>query len=186
MTDRSLTPAEATAMFDAVDSATLAREEAVLRREPADRIAAIRARAEAAQADPFFLSDCQGELQVWRESALSYVRRDDDGEVISYSFPSSYRATDQIIEIDLDSWDPGEDAADDQRRADIEALVTARQDDVPYLLARLDRLAETLRQLDAVVSNERLTDKQIVSEALDILIAHHEAEERAVEREAVS
>ena len=40
--------------------------------------------------------------------------------------PSSYWVTDQILEIELDSWDPGEDETDDQRRRDIENLHDAR------------------------------------------------------------
>lgn len=82
--------------------------------------------AARATTDPFYVSDCEGSLQVWRESALVRVRRDENGEISMYSFPSSYRPSDQVIEIDLDSWDPGEDAEDDQRRQDITDLVDAR------------------------------------------------------------
>ncbi|MFD9603261.1 hypothetical protein ACFVRD_41265 [Streptomyces sp. NPDC057908] len=115
--------------------------------EPTTRLAEIEARATAAKSDPFFVSDCEGELQVWRESALTHVTRDGSGEITSWSFPSCYRSTDQVIEIDLDSWDPGEDATDDQRRDDINALVTARDQDVPFLLTEIARLEADLKQI---------------------------------------
>lgn len=77
--------------------------------------------------DPFFVSDCEGKLQVWREKALVHVTRDAAGQIDMYLFPATYRSTDQVIEeIYLDSWDPGEDATDDQRRQDINDLVDAR------------------------------------------------------------
>lgn len=95
--------------------------------------------------DPFFLSDCEGELQVWRERALTGVRRDDTGTIEMYSFPSSYRSTDQVIEIDLDTWDPGEDATDDQRRQDIGDLVEARAA-MPALVDEVRRLRNELAE----------------------------------------
>lgn len=103
--------------------------------------------------DPFFVSDCEGELQVWREKALTHVRRDDTGTITMYSFPSSYRSTDEVIRIDLDTWDPGEDATDDQRRQDINDLVDSRAA-VPELVtnarllnARVAELEELVKQL---------------------------------------
>jgi hypothetical protein len=96
--------------------------------------------------DPFYVSDCEGSLQVWREKALTHVRRDEDGVITMYSFPSSYRITDQIIEIDLNSWDPGEDETDDKQRQDIYDLVESRAA-VPALLAEVRRLHAALEQI---------------------------------------
>jgi hypothetical protein len=95
--------------------------------------------ADRAATDPFYVSDCEGSLQVWRESALTHVRRDEAGEITMYSFPSSYRITDQVIELDLNTWDPGEDATDDQQRQDIYDLVEARAA-LPALLTEVRRL----------------------------------------------
>lgn len=136
-------------------------------------LAEIRERAEAAQRDPFFVSDCEGALEVWRESALTWVSRDADGGIIGYSFPSSYRATDQVLEIDLDTWDPGEDVDDDQRRADIKGLVRARQTDVPWLLAEVDRLRALLAAQRSAVLDEaerkiRTTDLPDWYETVDL------------------
>jgi hypothetical protein len=61
-----------------------------------------------------------------------------------YSFPSSYRPTDQVIEIDLDTWDPGEDAGDDQRRQDIYDLADSR--------AAVGVLVEEVRRLRAAMA----------------------------------
>ena len=102
-----------------------------------DEYEAVAARAAG---DPFFVTDCEGKLAVWRESALTHVRRDEDGQINTYSLPSSYRSTDEVIEtIYLDSWDPGEDATDDQRRQDITDLVDSRAA-LPALLAYVRRL----------------------------------------------
>lgn len=94
--------------------------------------------------DPFFLSDCEGELRVWRETALTHVQRDESGTITMYSFPSVYRSTDEVIGIDLDTWDPGEDATDDKRRQDLGDLVDARAA-VPALVAEVRRLRAELR-----------------------------------------
>jgi hypothetical protein len=103
----------------------------------------LRELAARATDDSFFVSDCEGDLQVWREAALVRVHRDEAGTIDMYSFPSTYRSTDEVIRIDLDTWDPGEDATDDQRRQDIGDLATARAA-VPELLAEVDRLRREL------------------------------------------
>lgn len=110
-----------------------------------EREADLAAIAERATAEPFFVSDCEGELQVWRENALTHVRRDESGQITMYSFPSTYRVTDEVIRIDLDTWDEGEDATDDQRRQDIGDLTTARAA-MPSLLAELAEARAALRE----------------------------------------
>jgi hypothetical protein len=110
-----------------------------------DEITTIASRATA---DPFYVSDCEGSLQVWREKALTHVRRDESGEIDMYSFPSTYKVTDQIIELDLNTWDLGEDATDDQRRQDVNDLVEARAA-LPALLADLQRARDRVAELEA-------------------------------------
>ena len=95
---------------------------------------------------PFFVSDVQGALQVWRESALTHVRRNEKDEIVLWSLPASYRDMDKVVAIDLESWDPGEDATDDQRRQDISDLVNARAA-MPALLAENKDLAHQLEDL---------------------------------------
>lgn len=115
---------------------------------PTDQqLAELQAIADRHTADPFFVSDCEGSLQVWREKALVHVTRDEAGVIDMYSFPSSYRPTDQVIELDLDSWDPGEDAVDDQRRQDIGDLVDAR--------AALGGLLDEIGRLQAALAAEQ-------------------------------
>ena len=80
---------------------------------------------EAAKLAPLFLSDCEGRLEIWRESALEHVTRDDSGEIDGYSTPGCYKPTDLIAAWDLDTWDEGEDESDDARREVAESLVTA-------------------------------------------------------------
>jgi hypothetical protein len=78
-----------------------------------------------------------------------------------YSFPSSYRVTDQIIEIDLSTWDPGEDATDDQQRQDIYDLVEARAvlpallDEVRRLRAERDKFCNRVDTLTAVAKGNK-------------------------------
>lgn len=106
---------------------------------PDEQFAELHAIAERAVALPLFVSDCEGKLQVWAERALEHVQRDTNGQIAGYCLPSSYRSPDQVIEIDLDSWDLGEVEDDDQRRQDIGDLVDARAA-LPAVLADNDRL----------------------------------------------
>lgn len=104
-----------------------------------ERLAEYRELAARIATDPWVLSDCEGWLKIWRESALNHVTRDETGEIDGFSEPSSHRVADLIVEIELDSWDPGEDATDDQRRADIGTMFTAREA-LAALLAEVARL----------------------------------------------
>jgi hypothetical protein len=74
---------------------------------------------------PWFLSDCEGDLQIWRESALQHVSRECSGEIVGYSTPGSYKRNDLVAEWDLDSWDEGEDEDEDERRRMAELIVEA-------------------------------------------------------------
>ncbi|MDX3575941.1 hypothetical protein [Streptomyces sp. FL07-04A] len=121
-----------------------------------DEIEAIAARAAD---DPFYVSDCEGSLQVWREKALTHVRRDEDGVIEMYSFPSTYKVTDQIIELDLSTWDPGEDETDDQQRQDIHDLVEAR--------AVLPALVDEVRRLRAAAEEFRATFGNVITRGND-------------------
>lgn len=107
-------------------------------------------------ADPFYLSDCEGSLQVWHERALARVTRNNAGAITSYDFPFAFPPAEQIIELDLDSWDPGEDATDDKRRQDIGDLVEARAA-LPALVTEVRLLRA---QLDAEKSAHRFTLRQ--------------------------
>ncbi|MEU5108194.1 hypothetical protein AB0H07_39055 [Streptomyces sp. NPDC021354] len=116
---------------------------------PPDWLTAIRDRVQAAADDPFFVTDCEGDLSIWRQSALAHVTRNDEGEITGWSTPSSYKVTDHIAEIELDTWDPGEDPLDDRRRTDIHDMVIARDQDRPRLLAHIDQLEARLAAAEA-------------------------------------
>lgn len=79
----------------------------------------------AAQFGPLHLSDCEGHLAIWKESALRHVQRNEHGEIVGYSTPGSYDATDLVAEWDLDTWDRGQDGQDDEVRDAAKAIVTA-------------------------------------------------------------
>lgn len=74
---------------------------------------------------PWFLADCEGDMSIWRESALTHISRDEDGDVEGYRTPASYKRNDLIASWDLDTWDEGEDADDDERRRMAELIVEA-------------------------------------------------------------
>jgi hypothetical protein len=114
------------------------------------QLAEIRAVAERAAARPLLVSDCEGEVKVWALSALKHVTRTDDGIITGWSEPGSYRAADLVAEVELDmgTWDPGEDMDDDQRRQDINDLVDARNA-LPALLADNVRLRARVAELEA-------------------------------------
>lgn len=103
-----------------------------------DQYADLQSIADRAAARPFLLSDCEGEMKVWAEAALTHVTRDESGTVTGWSEPSSYTSADLVVTVELDmgTWDPGEDIDDDQRRQDINDLVDAREA-LPGLLARI-------------------------------------------------
>lgn len=85
-------------------------------------------------ADPigerWFLSDCEGRLEIWREGALLKVTRNEHGEITGYQTPGHYQCTDLIAEWDLNTWDPGKNKDDDQRRAIAQAMVRDHNDRV--------------------------------------------------------
>lgn len=115
------------------------------------QMAEFEAIAARATTTPFFLSDCEGSLQVWHESELVRVTRDEHGEITGYSFPFAYPPAAQVLELDLDSWDPGEDATDDQRRQDINDLVDSRAA-MGVLVAEIRRLR---LERDLAVAHDR-------------------------------
>ncbi|MCP9947332.1 hypothetical protein [Actinomadura madurae] len=89
--------------------------------------------------DRWFLSDCEGRLEIWREAVLRDVTRDEHGEIDSYSLPAVYKDTDLIASWDLGTWDEGEDDADDARRRMWAEIVRAHNvgDEVERLRAEL-------------------------------------------------
>jgi hypothetical protein len=112
--------------------------------------------ASRAVADPFFVSDCEGKLAVWREKALVHVTRDEHGQIDGYSLPPVYAPRDEVIEtVHLDSWDPGEDATDDQQRQDIHELVEARAA-LPVLLDVIGRQRAELAAVHAFLDEQEL------------------------------
>ncbi|MEU6709924.1 hypothetical protein ABZ897_00480 [Nonomuraea sp. NPDC046802] len=100
---------------------------------------------------PWFLADCEGDMQIWRESALQRVSRECSGEIIGYSTPSSYKRNDLVAGWDLDTWDEGEDEDDDERRRMAELIVES-VNLLPHLLTALETA-----QADQAESAEVLT-----------------------------
>ena len=105
--------------------------------DPSALLAPIRARVAAATEGPWFLSDCEGEVIILPEADLTSAWRNADGVSDSYGLPTSYRPERRILEVELDSWDEGEDEQDDQVRSNA-AFIAAARTDIPRLLAALD------------------------------------------------
>ncbi|MEV7681426.1 hypothetical protein AB0O64_23170 [Streptomyces sp. NPDC088341] len=158
--DFLLTPEEVTAAltpFTTLEPATAAAA-------PGQREQAIRERIEAATEGPWFVSDCEGRLEVWFEGALEHVVRNDKGTITGWSTPFSWKPGDLLHEVDLDTWDEGTDPEDDLERANARLIGHAPQDleyllDETALLRRL--LAETVEAYNALATRKRNTESEL-------------------------
>lgn len=110
-------------------------------------------------ADRWFLSDCEGCLEIWREDVLLHVTRDESGEITGYQTPGSYRPGDLIAKWELNTWDRGEDPDDDKRRAIAESMVRDHNE-VERLRAELKRAKEIERQRDHL--RDRWRDEHVL------------------------
>lgn len=122
---------------------------------PAQELRAAADYLDAQRADttpgPWFVADCEGHLQMWHEPALRHVRRDDDGALRGYSLPGSYTSTHQIAEHhDLETWDEGEDPADDERRATFRYIEAMHPPTGEHLAAALRAAADEYDQVDRI------------------------------------
>jgi hypothetical protein len=107
---------------------------------------------------PWFLVDCEGDLQLWLETAVLNITRDEHGNATGYRLPASYKPADLIAEWGLDTWDPGQDTADDQIRACARFMAAARTA-VPALLAEVKQLTRDRDQAREEATNEaRMTE----------------------------
>lgn len=93
--------------------------------------------AQASEQARWFLSDCEGNLRIWREDVLRHVTRDEHGEITGYQTPASWEAGDLIAHWDLNTWDPGEDADDDAHRAAAAQIVADHNENAAAEVARL-------------------------------------------------
>ncbi|MFJ9239789.1 hypothetical protein ACIRJ3_32980 [Streptomyces anulatus] len=158
--DFLLTPEEVAAAltpFTALEPATAAAA-------PGQREQAIRERIEAATEGPWFVSDCEGRLEVWFEGALEHVVRDEKGIITGWSTPFSWKPGDLLHEVDLGTWDEGVDPEDDLERANARLIGHAPQDleyllDEAALLRRL--LAETVEAYNALATRKQQTESEL-------------------------
>lgn len=91
--------------------------------------------------DRWFLSDCEGRLEIWREAVLRHVTRDEHGEIDGYALPAAYKDADLIASWDLSTWDEGEDPDDDARRRMYAEIVRAHNDGAEVERLRADLAA---------------------------------------------
>ncbi|MEJ8654653.1 hypothetical protein WKI65_43135 [Streptomyces sp. MS1.AVA.3] len=161
--DARLTPDEVT---DALAPFT-SLEAAVPTPVPSLREQEIRVRLGEASQGPWFVSDCEGQLQVWREGALEHVVRDAAGTITGWSKPSSWKAGDLLHEADLETWDEGEDPEEDLERANARLMSNAPED-LEHLLGETALLRQLLA--DMVEAYNALADrKQRTEQALQQL-----------------
>lgn len=104
-----------------------------------EQLAEIEALVAALPDSPWFLADCEGDLQLWLEGYVEDIARDADGNVTGYRLPGNYPIEALVAEWDLDTWDEGQDEQEDQFRAYARFMAAARIA-VPALLADLKRL----------------------------------------------
>ncbi|MEU3704802.1 hypothetical protein AB0E82_21240 [Streptomyces anulatus] len=158
--DFLITPEEVAAAltpFTALEPATAAAA-------PGQREQAIRERIESATEGPWFVSDCEGRLEVWFEGALEHVVRDDKGTITGWSTPISWKPGDLLHEVDLGTWDEGVDPEDDLERANARLIGHAPQD-LEYLLEETallrGLLAETVEAYNALATRKRHTESEL-------------------------
>jgi len=107
----------------------------------------------AATPGPWFLNDCEGEVIVLPEADLTMVARDDAGKVVSWGLPTNYRPERRILEVELDSWDEGEDEHDDQIRLNA-AFIAAAPTDQAKLIAAIEAIDSLTAELSEKVRAE--------------------------------
>jgi hypothetical protein len=108
----------------------------------------IRARLDEASEGPWFVSDAEGRLQVWREAVLEHVVRDGNGAITGWSTPNGWRINDLVHEVDLETWDEGEDPEEDLERANAR-LIGHAPADLEHLLAEQTHLRLQLANVTA-------------------------------------
>ncbi|PZG33714.1 hypothetical protein C1I98_28565 [Spongiactinospora gelatinilytica] len=114
----------------------------------ADQLDELRELLDRLPAGPWHTTDCEGRIEVWQESALTRVTRDEHGEITGYSTPSAYLASHLLYERYVDTWDRGErDGEDDDLRRDIAELLAAARNVLPGLLAEMERVRALARDL---------------------------------------
>lgn len=137
-------------------------------------VASIREQADAATEGPWFLSDCEGEIDIVPEKDLVDVTRDGDGRITGWNLPSVYGPERRILERRVDSWDEGEDAQDDQIRADARFMAASRTnidillDIVSEQQAALDRIRALADEI-AEGADTSLINKVIAGKLRDVL-----------------
>lgn len=108
----------------------------------------IKARLAGATPGPWFLNDCEGEIIVLPESDLTMVTRGEDGTITSWGLPTSWRPERRILEVDLDTWDEGEDEQDDHVRHNAE-FIAAAPTDVARLVGAVEAVLAKLDEWDS-------------------------------------
>ena len=137
-------------------------------------LASIREQADAATEGPWFLSDCEGEIDIVPEKDLVDVTRDEEGRITGWNLPSVFRPERRVLACRVDSWDEGEDTQDDQIRANARFMAGARTN-IDTLLgivskqqAVLDRLG-TLADEIAEGADTSLINKVIAGQIRETL-----------------
>jgi len=84
---------------------------------------------------PWFVEDCEDELNIWNENVLLNVERDEDDEITSWRNPSSWHNVDRVAAWEL--IDDGEDCEDNAiMRANADFIAKCRTI-VPAMLSEL-------------------------------------------------
>lgn len=142
-----------------------------------ERYAEIRELLDRLPAAPWFVSDCEDELEVWQESALLNVSRDESGRITGYRTPASFLASNLLYEASLDTWNRGEeDGEDDDLRRDIAEFLAACRNELPALLAGVDRLRAEVADLQG---QNAMTESHFSNYVAEAIVTQDQLRKRA-------
>lgn len=125
-------------------------------------VTSIREQADAATEGPWFLHDCEGEIIIVPERDLVGVDRDDNGAITSWRMPPVYRPERRILDREVETWDEGDDAQDDQIRANARFIAASR--------TNIDTLLGIVGEQQAVLDRMRTLADEIAEGADTSLI----------------
>ncbi|MBG6083260.1 hypothetical protein [Zhihengliuella flava] len=140
-----------------------------------DYLTEVEARADAATDGPWDCEDCEGDIQVNAGTARTEWKNGVGRSA------SSWRVDDRILEYEVESWDEGEDAQDDQMRRNAEFIAHSRAD-VPRMTAALRAMLDLAEWHETKAEKARLYPGADAPAAMEKAAQVHDDAARRIRR----